>query len=290
MLLDKREKEYLGKLEVGYGIVRLQGRWFSPFLVKFPLVSIKNGIVTDEMIRRNMRRYSGYSRGWSRDDRETTPIQDIPAQGRVSEEEKEYLIDILKNPLSGVVERNNRLKMSARKGNGLKELLMAKDLIETKEIGTGSGRVVLAQLTKEGGHVLGESRYESNNRTRQYGLTHEFWRDKVRRYYAKRGYKVTPEKRLNGERADLVAEKEKNKIAIEIETSSSNATRNIKKCLDQDFDLVISVPTSRQIETQIRERLTKESPDGTERVRVIRSDRFDERSIEDEATESHDPK
>ncbi|GAF95656.1 unnamed protein product, partial [marine sediment metagenome] len=48
MLLDNEEKEYLGRLEVGYGIVKLQGRWFSPFLVKFPLISIKKGIVTDE--------------------------------------------------------------------------------------------------------------------------------------------------------------------------------------------------------------------------------------------------
>ena len=87
--------------------------------------------------------------------------------------------------------------------------------IETKEIATKSGRTILVQLTKRGGNALGKLGYETKNGMRQYGLVHEFWRDKVKRYYEKLGYKVALEKKLNGERADLVAEKSKEKIAIE---------------------------------------------------------------------------
>jgi len=170
MLLDNEEKEYLGRLEVGYGIVKLQGRWFSPFLVKFPLIEIKKGIVTDEMIQRKMRGYSGYSSLWHGEDEEQGKIQGIPSGGKVAEEEKEYLIDIVKNPFSGVVERIERLGISVRKGNSLKELLIAKNSIEQKEISTRSGRIVLVQLTKKGSHLLKKLGYDTENRIRQYGL------------------------------------------------------------------------------------------------------------------------
>lgn len=48
MLLGRGEHEYLGELEVGSGIVKLQGRWFRPFLVKFPMVHISKGSITDD--------------------------------------------------------------------------------------------------------------------------------------------------------------------------------------------------------------------------------------------------
>jgi hypothetical protein len=71
-------------------------------------------------------------------------------------------------------------------------------------------------------------------------------------------YKVIVEKKLNGERADLVAEKGREKIAIEIETGNSDAIVNIKKCLDANFSVVVSVPVNRQIEVQTKKRLKKE--------------------------------
>ena len=275
MLLDNNEKEYLGKLEVGYGIVKLQGRWFSAFLVKFPLISIKKGIVTDEMIRRKMRTYSGYSKGWDGENNEQGQIQDIPGRGKlVGEQEKQFLIDILKNPLSGVVERNGRLGISSRRGNALKESLIAKGLLKPTEIPTKTGRTVLVQLTKSGCGILEKLGCKTQNGIRHYGLIHEFWRDKVRRYYQKLGYQLTSEKRLNGERADLVAERGRERIAIEIETGNSNAIENVKKCLKAGFDFVISVPINRPIEAQIRERLRKEKLDKTEKVFVLSSERF----------------
>ena len=48
LLLNSEQAGYLGRLEVGWSIVRLQGRWFWPFLVKFPLVTFEKGSVTNE--------------------------------------------------------------------------------------------------------------------------------------------------------------------------------------------------------------------------------------------------
>lgn len=47
LLLDSEQTGYLGRLEVGWAVVKLQGRWFWPFLVKLPLVRLNKGGITD---------------------------------------------------------------------------------------------------------------------------------------------------------------------------------------------------------------------------------------------------
>ena len=54
MLLGRGEQDYLGELEVGSGIVKLQGRWFRPFLVKFPLMHIAKGSIADDELGKRM--------------------------------------------------------------------------------------------------------------------------------------------------------------------------------------------------------------------------------------------
>lgn len=57
MLLSPEETEYLGRLPVGYAIVKLQDRYFFPFLIQIPEFKIKKGIVTDEFLRDVTRGY-----------------------------------------------------------------------------------------------------------------------------------------------------------------------------------------------------------------------------------------
>ncbi len=85
--------------------------------------------------------------------------------------------------------------------------MIANSSIKKKEISTRKGGIILVQLAKKGTHLLRELGYDMENRIRKYGLLHEFWKDKVKRYYQKLGYKVTSEENLKGERVDLVAER-----------------------------------------------------------------------------------
>ena len=39
-------------LPVGQAIIKLQDRWTKPFLTRFPLMNVKKGLVTDEVISR----------------------------------------------------------------------------------------------------------------------------------------------------------------------------------------------------------------------------------------------
>ena len=54
LLLDSEQAGYLGRLEVGWAIVRLQGRWFWPFLIKVPLLRVNKGAVTDARLQEIM--------------------------------------------------------------------------------------------------------------------------------------------------------------------------------------------------------------------------------------------
>jgi hypothetical protein len=60
MFLSEQDKECLGKLECGTGIVKLAGRIFEPFCVKFPLMNIKKGSITDSQVVEHMAR-KGFS-------------------------------------------------------------------------------------------------------------------------------------------------------------------------------------------------------------------------------------
>ena len=53
LLLD--DKETLGRLPIGYGIVKLRGRYFEPFLVKILLFKIRKGVMKDYDIKSRMK-------------------------------------------------------------------------------------------------------------------------------------------------------------------------------------------------------------------------------------------
>jgi DNA-binding MarR family transcriptional regulator len=74
----------------------------------------------------------------------------------ITSEEQILLKDIYSNKLSGVVERYKRLGWSRRKGNELKNSLVKKQFIDTEEIPTKSGRVIVLKLTKEGKRICSE--------------------------------------------------------------------------------------------------------------------------------------
>ena len=58
LLLDMEQVDFLGQLEVGTAIVKLQGRYFWPLLVKIPLFPVRKGLTTDADIKSTNESYS----------------------------------------------------------------------------------------------------------------------------------------------------------------------------------------------------------------------------------------
>lgn len=269
MLLENDSKKYLGKLPVGYATVKLQGRWFEPFLTKIPLVRIKKGVVTDRAVKAKM---GGYFSSSVPNLAVTSHLEVLPA----GHKEISFIMDVVKNPFIGIANRYKRLNVSTRNGNAIKELLIKKELIREKQIVIRSGRIILLELTKKGEKMAKKSGCKLKRLNGRAGLEHEYWRHRIGKYYEKQGYKVNMETPVNGQ-VDIVAEKGKQRIAIEIETGKhiSRALSNIEKDLKSHFTTVISVATSRSVEEKIRNRLRKKELDRNKKVEVTSVSAFE---------------
>jgi hypothetical protein len=284
LLLDTKQVRYLGKLETGMAMVKLQGRWFEPFLVKFPLVKVKKGIITDDMLKSLMKAWfkkcevlrsqeaiideesgqnevSRVSRGTAKGEKKGT---EKPAKF-----EELLLRDIVDNRYSPSTERYRRLGLNDYQGKKAREALARKGLIEVKDLATRTGRIKLMVLTDKGKEVARGLGINAGASWRKGGLDHEYWKDKISRDYRSRGYRVIEEYALGeGKAVDLVAMKEGKGLAIEIETGKSDAIYNIRKCLDAGFDRVLCVVTNEKAGGKIERQLGTLGV-GRERVSVI---------------------
>lgn len=257
LLLDSADRKILGRLDIGEAVAKIQGRWHKPFMINIPHIPIKKGSVTDKMICELMRPYSTYSHS---ETVTTVEKREIPVSGDlrnkeigITLEEQILLKDIYSNKLSGVVERYKRLQWSRRKGNELKNSLLKKQLIDTEEISTKSGRVIVLKLTRNGKRKLNTPDNEKSVDIKEGGVTHEYWKNKYAQVLKDKGFDITFEKSIGeGKSVDVVATKNKTKIAIEVETGRSDILSNINKCLEANFDQIIVVAINEKIESKVK--------------------------------------
>jgi ABC-type dipeptide/oligopeptide/nickel transport system ATPase component len=278
MNLNDDQRDALTTLPVGSAVVRLADEHPEPFLVRIPRLPITDGAVSDEEIRADTHS-SGSADDWaatpghapvtpiSQRDKEQyetgnhphppSPVESpstmtpmgtsttTPAPDEVmSRDAVRFLTDVAARPLSTTVARYQRLHLSRRKGNAIREDLRTAGLIERVTIPTRSGQVVLHQLTDDGCHIAATAGVDVNV-SRRPGIEHQFWVDKTIDHLEGEGYRVEPEFALNtGGIVDLFAERAGKRIAVEIETGKSDIRRNIEKLNAIEIDELIIVATS----------------------------------------------
>ena len=247
MLLGAEEKEYLGRLPVGHGIVRLQGRWYKPFLVKFPLLQVDKGKVTDYQLGDQSPGSSGLRREILSGEGKKEEILAMRAAEILTKEEIELLKDVMGDITCGVVDRYFRLAFSSYFGNKLTKSLVSKSLIQPVGIATGKGRVKMLWLTEKGKEALKDLGMDVPTRGRG-GPEHEYWKERVAQHLRNLGYSVEVELSIGESRTiDLVARKNQEIVAIEIETGQSNVVENVRKCLAAEYQRVTVLTTSRSL-------------------------------------------
>jgi len=260
-LLDIDEKNYFSMLPVGQAIVKLQDRWMSPFLVKFPLMNVKKGLVTDDILARYSAIKNAKRTGSSRNNSVLQP--DVPDFGQVpriplldialNNDAFRLLSDILTYPDDGVKVRYKRLNLSTGSGNRLKQHLLDQCWLESQTIDIGQTRKTCLRLTKQAKDTLNLDTSEP-----QHGsVAHEYWK----RFYAQRFreqcYHIEFEVPRKSGRVDVVAKKDGKKIAIEIETGKSNFIRNIQQDLAAKYDKILVVATGKSAFERIEKQLAQ---------------------------------
>jgi len=264
MLLGDEEKDFIGRLPIGQAMVKLQGRWLEPFLIRIPHRKIQKGAIDDTLLVQHMaarnvlKVYDGFqSRAIDSQRNEETGNSAKDAESlstvELSDKEQHFLTDILEHPLAGAVERYHNLQLSRRKGNAIREACVTKGLLALVDIKTNSGKCVLTELTEHGKNALRSLGVSVPDKSRWGSLEHEYWKHKVAEKLTREGWTVTLEEPVNGY-ADIIAEKKGRRVAIEIETGKSNWRANLTKNLNKGFKEILIITTN----TETQQRITTE--------------------------------
>ena len=278
MNLTDEQKEALSTLPIGTAVVRLADEHPEPFLVRVPRCPVREGTVKDEQVRQRMAAYSGHSTPnrpptspcmaippvplpdkkheiTARITHPPSPVDSqvpasepaVPVQPeppRMSAEEIRFLADVAARPLSTTVSRYQRLRLSRRKGNAIRQHLAGAGIIEPVPIATRSGQVILYQVSDLGRGLCASVGIDAPH-TRRPGLEHRFWVRQAAEHFEQKGYDVTREHAVDGNgTVDLLAERPGERIAVEIETGKSDIKENVTKLQHADFDRIILVATS----------------------------------------------
>jgi hypothetical protein len=144
--------------------------------------------------------------------------------------------------------------MSTGSGNRLKEFLLNQGWLESQAIDIGQTRKTCLRLTKQASDALNLTDTVPNHGS----IVHEYWKQYYAQRFSEQGYQITLEvPRISG-RTDVVAQKNNEKIAIEIETGKSDFVRNIRQDLAARYDKIIVVATDKSAFEKMEKSLTKE--------------------------------
>jgi len=150
-----------------------------------------------------------------------------------------------------------------------RDSLTSKDFLKSYSISTFEGRVNYLDLTEKGDKVLQEMGYIIT-RKREGGPEHEYWKLRIAEHLRKNGYETKIECPLGeGKTVDIVASRDGQNIAIEIETGKSNAVENVLKNLNKEFSIIIVVPLNAKARAEILERTKRLSIYDSHKTEVL---------------------
>jgi len=247
--LSRDKWDYIPRLLAGEAIVKVPGRFPTPFLVRFPLFP-----VAEESSRPMRRLHKRNSVARQAQDLQTALNEAIQAlretatksreQTRTGDRERELLLDIVRHPVSVITERYKRLGWTAHTGTKVKRALLERQLVTQEDLPVPEGKVSLLKLTPKGKALVESWGVLVKPLPKNASLEHEYWKRRIAEDYRRRGYEVGEEVPIGGGRTvDLVATKDGERTAIEIETGKSDAEANRRKCALMQFHRIVSVAT-----------------------------------------------
>jgi len=178
-------------------------------------------------------------------------------------------MDVATRPLSTTVSRYQRLHLSRRRGNAIRQNLAAADIIKSVAIATRSGQVVLYELTDPGRSLCLSAHIDITPRPIE-SLEHRYWVCQTSKYFEEQGYKTTREHPIKGNSAiDILAQRHGNRTAVEVETGKSNITANLAKTQDAGFDRIVFVATSATAASACQRAIESMEPGKSGRIELL---------------------
>ena len=250
--LREGEKSWLNSLDLGYGIVKLQGKWHQPFLVCFDEVKIDKGIVTDKVLASHMKDGGSCSgKSWR------VELSRIGATTGVFDslfnfDGHRLLVDCEVYPCDGVRERFRRLKVGMKRGAKLKTWLLENEFVKEGWVTIGKTKRLILRPIKKGLEFLGLGDMSLRESTDHY-----FWKHWYAIGFRDAGYDVEFEVARMGGRVDVLAKRDRETIGVEVETGKSDFVNNVLNGVRSGFKVVV-VATTENAREKIERRLTQE--------------------------------
>lgn len=260
------ERHYLSLLPVGQAIVKMQGRWRRPFLVKIPHLRVDKGSMSDaDLLRFMTATRSPDNRPGEGQESRIRQVR-IPDES-LSSEELQFLNDVVCNPGDGVRARYERLGLSGERGNAIRQELVRDGWLEAAVIPVDRSRKVALRLT-----ALGRKRLGLTSGQRHESLAHEYWKREYARWFRQRGWSTRVEASRRGGRVDVLATREAASVAVEVETGASDVVGNVRNCLFSRFGNVVVVATDEAALSVVERQLARASLLIPKRVHVVLRD------------------
>lgn len=270
-LIEADEKKYLSMLPVGQAVVKLQDRWLSPVLIKFPLVDVRKGFVTDVLLSRLLTRsltLSGLKQAVNREFQQEPHfrLKDIVLDCT----SLSFVEDVMLHENDGVDVRYKRLGLSADKGSRIKRSLVDHGVLEEQQVKIGRTRRILLRVTQEARRQLGLD----SSKLERGSIAHEYWKRYYAQLFKEQGYQVQLEApRLDG-RVDVLAQKGNESVAIEVETGKSDVVKNVKRDLRARFARVLVVATDEKAMRKVEQQLGRAGLLIPGRVEIVLCDAY----------------
>jgi hypothetical protein len=150
-----------------------------------------------------------------------------------------------------------------------RDILISLGIIESNDISTFKGRIKYLEITEKGEKLLRGIGY-SIERKRQGGPEHEYWKYRIAGFLKAKGYYVKIEKPIGeGNTVDVVASRDGEKIALEIETGKSDIERNILKNLGPGFIKIIILLLNAKAKAETIDSLKRIPYNGLDKIEVL---------------------
>ncbi len=292
--VDGPERGCFTLLPVGQAVVKLQDRWRRPFLVQIPRIHVEKGRVTDEVLK-----------GWlgsagSIEPREASTNRtlvaghgDDPAglearsagsaghlagSGQAGQflstvealapEALALLEDVLAHPDDGVRQRYARLRFSGERGHRAQRALLQGGWLEAQAVAVGNTRKTMLRWTGRATEMLGPKAMPAGAGS----IAHAYWQRFYAAWMRGAGWQTEIEgPRGDGGRIDVVARRNDQSVAIEVETGKSDAVANVRACLRAGLRHVLVVATDRAALATVERRLAAAGLLVPQRVAVVRA-------------------
>ena len=155
-------------------------------------------------------------------------------------------MDVIAHPTSSVTERYARLGLSADRGTKLTTQLVKRTMLQKATVTTGHGSITVLALTAKSRSAVAEEEGADSDH-RRGGPEHEYWKHKIAQVLRPDGWDVALEQQTaDGHYVDVVAERDGECLAVEVETGKSDVVANVRRCLEAGFDRIVVVATSRE--------------------------------------------